>query len=299
MLVLLILIIVGVIARKTKLTDAVSNQKITKIVLNIAQTAVILDAVINVESRLNGLQLLGLVGISCLTYVILIALSFLVPRALFAKEEHRGLFSFMTIFGNVGFMGFPVIASIFGSEAVFYASMFNIPFGFLAYSMGIYLITGGTEKGKFDFKLLLLQPPLIATFLSVIILYTKVHIPVPIADAVSMLGDMIIPLAMIIIGGSLGDMKLKDVFSGWRGYMFSFIKLILVPIIVWSILRLFVKDQEILGIATVIAGMPVATIATMFSIEYGGNEKLSAKMQFVSTILSVVSIPFIVYLLLA
>ena len=296
MLVLLILIIVGVIARKTKITDEISNQKVTKIVLNIAQSAVILDAVMNVEPRLNGLQLLGLVGISCATYVILFVISVFVPRLLFAKKENRGLYSFMSIFGNVGFMGFPVIASIFGSEAVFYASMFNIPFGFLAYSLGIYQITSGAEKGNFDYKQLL-QPPIIATFLSVGILSLNLYIPQPIADATGMLGDMIIPLAMIIIGGSLGDMDVKEVFRGWRTYVFSAIKLIVVPIVVWSILRLFVKDQEVLGIATVIAGMPVATLATMFSIEYKGNVRLSVKTQFVSTILSVATIPFIVYLL--
>ena len=82
MLVLLILLIVGVIACKTGITDEVSNQKLTKIVIHIAQSACTIGSAMNVESSFTGVELVILVGLSCISYVILIGLAFLVPRLL-------------------------------------------------------------------------------------------------------------------------------------------------------------------------------------------------------------------------
>jgi predicted permease len=297
MLVLLILLIVGVIACKTGITDEVSNQRLTKIVIHIAQTACTLGSVMNVESSFTGMELLILVGVSCLTYVLLIVIAFFVPRILRVPRADWGLYSFMTIFGNVGFMGFPVIASIFGQEAVFYAALCNIPFSILAFSLGIALVTGHGGKLKIDFKQVI-NAPFLATFVAIAIFALDIRVPEALADAVTRTGDMIIPLAMLIIGGSLGNMKLKDIFCEWRTYVFAVIRLILLPILVWAILRLFVTNEMMLGIVTVITAMPVAAIATMFSIEYGGNEAVASRTVVLTTVLSVFTIPLVVYLLL-
>jgi predicted permease len=108
----------------------------------------------------------------------------------------------------------------------------------------------------------------------------------------------VVPAAMLIIGSSLGDMSLKEVFSDWRLYLLAPVKLIAIPVIIWSVLLLFVANPLILGIATVLASMPVATNTTMLCIEYKGNEALASKGVFITTILSVATIPLTVYLLL-
>ena len=297
MLVLLIILVIGVICRKTGITDDIGNKKLSRLLINVCQSAMILASVMNSESAVSIGYVFEIIGISALLYVFLILFSYLVPVILGTPREDRKLYRFMSIFGNVGFMGFPVIASVFGGEAVFYASLFNIPFNILMYTLGISLASGAKGKAKFSLKQLV-NVPLIATFVSLIIFLLHIPVPAPVAEATELLGDMVVPAAMIVIGTSLGGMSLKKMLGSWRLYIFTPIKLMLIPAIVYFLFGLFVKDQMILGIATVMAALPVATNCTMLCLEYGGNEELSSSGTFMTTVLSVVTIPLMVYLLL-
>lgn len=296
MLVLLILLITGVIARKTGVTDEEGNKKLSRLLINICQSAMIINSTMSGEIDMSISEVFKIIGVSAVLYVFLILLSVGITFLLHDSKENRGTLMFMCTFGNVGFMGFPVIASIFGSSAVFYASLFNIPFNLLIYTLGIALISGG--KGSFDVKKLI-NVPLISTLAALLIFLLDIHFPKPLAEAVGLLGDMVVPAAMIIIGTSLGNMSLKQAFGNWRLYIFAVIKLIAVPAIVYFLFSLFVRDQMILGIATVMASLPVATNGTMLCLEYGGNETLASSGTFLTTVASVATIPLMVYLLLA
>ena len=146
MLILLILLLVGVFARKTGVINDQANKHLTRIVVVLAQSAMILAAVMNAEPSLTGLELLGLVGISFVAYAIMLVVVVLFTWVLRIKPGDRGVFQFMALFGNVGFMGFPIVASLFGDAAVFYASLYNIPFNLLTYSLGVMMISRAAEK---------------------------------------------------------------------------------------------------------------------------------------------------------
>ncbi|MGI5936443.1 MAG: AEC family transporter, partial [Oscillospiraceae bacterium] len=153
------------------------------------------------------------------------------------------------------------------------------------------------EKVKINFRQFI-NAPLVSSIVAVLIFAFRIPIPAPVAGATELLGDMVVPAAMLIIGSSLGNMSVKEVFSDWRLYLLAPVKLIAIPVAIWSILRLFVANPLILGIATVLTSMPVATNTTMLCIEYKGNEALASRGVFITTILSVLTIPLIVYLLL-
>lgn len=297
MLVLLIILVIGVICRKTGVTDDVGNKKLSRLLINVCQSAMILASVMNSGSTASIGYVFQIIGVSALLYAFLILFSFAVPRMLGAPRGDWGLYRFMTIFGNVGFMGFPVIASVFGSDAVFYASLFNLPFNILMYTLGISLASGTGERTGLNIKQII-NVPLAATILSLVIFLLRIPIPKPIAQATELLGDMVVPSAMLVIGTSLGGMSRKKMLGNWRLYVFTPLKLMLLPAIVYFLFGLFVKDQLLLGITTVMAALPVATNCTMLCLEYGGNEELSSSGTFMTTVLSVVTIPLMVYLLL-
>ena len=296
MLVMLIMLVVGVVCAKTRIVDKDANKKLTTFALYVPQVCMILASVMTTELSVTPLQILLILGVGCAMYALLVGLSFLVPKVYRCSVSDKGIYSFMTIFGNVGFMGFPVVQSIFGDAAVFYASIMNIPFNLLAYTLGISLLNSKGKETHFSWKLLL-NPPLVASACSILILLLKVPVPDFVTDAVDRMGDMIVPLSMIIIGSSLGEMKLRDIFGDWRVYLFAPVRLIIAPLLVWGVLHFFVHDSLILGTMTVLAAMPVAAFATMLSIEYGGNEQVASRTVFVTTVLSVATIPFVCWLL--
>lgn len=297
MLVLLLLLIVGVVCAKVGIVDREGNRRLTRFAVSVCQVCMILGSVINTDLGLSGGEIAVIFFSGWAMYAVLVAAAFAVRALLKKSPDVRGVFAFMTMFGNVGFMGFPVVGAIFGEKAVFCAALYNIPFNVLCYTVGILLIRQGGEKVSFSWKSLI-NAPLVASLLAIVLLVADIRIPQPVDEAVGMLGDMIVPLSMVIIGASLGDMKLKETFADWRCYVFSAFRLLLLPVAVHFVMRLIVSDPMLLGMTTVLAGMPVAALSVMLTIEYGGDERLASKTVFVSTVLSVLTIPLICGMLL-
>ena len=292
MLVLLILLIVGVIASKCGAMDEQTTGRFTHFTLIIPQTCLILSSVLNAESDVTAGRVLGVLGIGCVMYAILVAFSFLVPQLYRCMPTDRGIYSFMTLFGNTGFMGIPVAAAIIGGMAPFYAALLNIPFNILAYTLGIAMLNSKGERTGIQWKLLI-NPPMAASFIAVILVCVHLHVPAPLTKALGMLGDMVVPCSMIIIGASLGRQKLKEVFGDWRVYAFAPMRLIAAPLLLWGIMHFIVRDGTLLATITLLGSMPVAAFATMLSIQYGGNVQMASKTVFVTTVLSVITVPLV------
>lgn len=297
MLVLVILFLIGVIAHKTGITDDVADKKISTVILMLSQSALILYSAMSAESGMPPLELLKILALAFAAYGIMVVAGFLVPRVLRAPKKDRGIYNFMSIFSNVGFMGFPVIASIYGSEAVFYAAMFSMPLNILAYTYGVVLVSGGEEHQKIQWKSIL-NPPIVSSILAAFIFLFHIKFPVVIVNAADMLGGTLTPMAMLIIGGSMAELKLKDVLGDWRVYVMTAIRLFVLPVVIWAVMRNFLSDPMLLGVCTLVFAMPVAAIATIFSIQYDGNVEVASKTVFLSTVFSVFSIPLIASTLL-
>lgn len=299
MLIMLIFLAIGVVASRCGIMDEEFNRRYTTFNLLIPQTGMILNSILGTDADLSLGEIGSILGFGFVMYAILVALGLLVPILYRCKPEDKGVYSFMTIFGNVGFLGIPVAKSIFGPEAGLYAGLLNIPFNLLAYTVGVAMMArSSSEKKGIDWKRLI-NLPLMVSLAAVILLCCHVKLTGPVGSAAEMLGSMILPGSMMIIGASLGQQKLKDVFGDWKVYLFSPMRLIVVPIVVWGVMHFIVKNEVFLGTMTLLAAMPAAAFATMLSIEYGGNVRMASKGVFVTTVLSIVTIPLVVGLLLS
>ncbi len=294
MAILFIILATGYAANKFKIMTADSNRLLSKLVISIAMPCTILGSVLSEKVTATGLDaayfMLLSLGVFLLSFIVAIPL----PRLVRAPKSDSGLYWFMTTFGNVGFMGFPVIQSIFGAEAVFYVTLFNIAFNVLSFSIGLIMIAG--RGGKLNLKLFL-NPMMVASLLTVLIFYTKLQVPAIFTAAVELVGRMTTPSAMLVIGSTLACIPFKDVFTEYRLYLMTIVKLLVIPVLTWLILRLFITDQLMLGVLVALSAMPAAINATMLSMEYGGNAQLASKGVFLTTLFSVVTIPLLLSLL--
>ena len=297
MLTMLVLLIVGVAASKTGVVDAETNKRLTRFAMAVPQCAIILSSAMNLEMEMTVGKVLGILGAGAVMYALLIALAFLAPRIAGVKGSDRGVFTFLGAFGNVAYMGYPLVGALFGSDAVFYATILCIPFNLLAFTVGVDMLAGGGRRGKMSWRDFV-NPAMVSSVLAVIITFLPVKWPGPLTEAVSILGDMILPLSMIIIGATLGEQKLSQVFLDWRVYLFAPVKLLLAPALLWAVMGLFIKDKLLLDTITVLGGMPCAAVAAMLSIQYGADERLASRAVVLTTVLSVGTIPLVCWLLL-
>lgn len=183
----------------------------------------------------------------------------------------------MTAFGNVGFVGLPVVAAIFGDEMVFFASLANIPFNLALYSIGAAQLSGGAGA-RFDWRKVL-NMPVIATLLSVVLLLSRIHVPAVIADTISTLAGATIPLSMLIIGTSLGAISVRAALADWRVYVVSAVRLLVCPLLTWLVLRPFVSGA-LLGIPVLLAACPSAMVVTALCLQYDRSDAFASSAFF-------------------
>ena len=292
--VLFILMCIGYLSNKAGWMNATFNKQLSTFVVNAAVPAMILSSVMDDERLLTNSEMLILLSIAVLSFIFMIFVSMLFPKLLRCQANDAPLIRFLLIFSNTGFMGFPVVAAIFGSNAVFYAALFNIPFNVFCFSYGIKLISNGSAGG-FSFKTLA-SPAIIAAILSIFIYLVNIPIPKIISMPLEYMSDMTIPCAMCIIGSSLAMAPLKELFSGFRIYLLAAIKLLIIPSLFFAIMY-FIPVSDICKQVTVVMWMlPSATNTTMLATIYDGNEFMASKGVFVTTVLSCITIPFLCWL---
>jgi hypothetical protein len=292
--ILFILIAVGFIANKCKLMSGEANRWITKLVINIAMPCTILNSVVNGTVEATGTTAAIFFLLCIVSMALGLAIAYFIPNLLKIPKSDRGLYRFMLGFANVGFMGYPVCEAIFGAESSFYVALFNILFSILSFSLGIGMIAG--KKGKFNIWLII-NPSFVGAIITLIIFLTGIKLPSVLCGSIDSLGKITTPAAMLIIGSTLAMIPIKEVISDWKIYPITFVKLFVIPIITYFVLRLFLSDPLQLGILTVLSAMPTATTATMLCMEYGGNETDASKVVFMTTLLSIVTIPLVAFIL--
>ncbi|MGN1003149.1 MAG: AEC family transporter [Oscillospiraceae bacterium] len=297
MLLLLIFIVVGFIAGKTKILDETGSKKLNKVMLYICQPALVIGSVVNTGPDVSTGDILWLIVYALAMNLILLALGFLLVPLMRVRKDERGTYRFMIAFGNVIFMGLPVTTALYGDQVIFLVSICGMPFNLLVYSIGVYLISGKGIDRSF-FKNTLLNPALIATFAALILFFAGIELPSFIGEAAGSLGDMVIPGAMLLIGATLASVSPRDMLADPHIYLLCLAKLILAPIVVKLLCGLFIQNEMYLNILVVSAAMPTAAITTMFAYEYGSHVSTASRGVFVTTLFSLVTIPAMVYLLI-
>lgn len=296
MAMLVILLALGYLCARLKLVGPEFNKGLSKLVINFFLVGMILSSVINKEMELTGAEALTGFLMLALMMLICFAIAWISPGVLRIKDGDKGMYRMLVAFMNNGFMGFPIVAAIYGEGAVFFASLSNIPFNLLLYSAGVMLLREGSEGEKFKLRNAI-NAPLVATLIATIILVLKIPAPAIIDDTVDTISSATVPLSMMCIGLSLGSVSLKDAFVHPRLYGLSFVRLVVCPLIVWFVMNFFITNPVILGTIVILSACPSAVICSILGIENGRDGIESSEAVFLCTVLSMITIPLLVSVL--
>lgn len=295
MVVLFTILFAGFFCGKAGIMDVESNKSLSRLVANLTNPMLVLASVMTDERLLSPAEVLQVTLLAAGCYAFLIASSLLLPRLLHLGPRERGPYRFFYIFSNIGFMGYPLVRAMFGEGAMFHLTIFVLFFQLVCWSYGAQTISG---EGRFCLSWRLLKTPCVLSALLAYAIYLSgVHIPRIIADVVKTTGESTSPLAMLILGCALSQCSLRDVFGRPKLYLLALIKLIVVPLAAFFVLRTFIKDPLLLSLTTVVLAMPAATNATILTYQNHGDDRLAASGVFLTTLLSVASVPGLMLLL--
>ena len=294
MLTLFAIVVVGYVAGKIEYMGGTFDKRLSKLVIDITCPALILSSAMTGELP-DRRYILPLLGISALTYFLLTGVAVWLPRLLTKRKDDEGVLGFAVMFGNVGFMGYPIVASIFGHEAVFYAAVLNVVNTFAVFTVGTILITGKTVNGPKFQKKVLWGTPMLSAYLTMLIVALRIEdIPQWISQPLTMIGNITVPAALLIIGSSMSQLPLRALLGNRTIYLTTLLRLALLPIGIHYLFTLLGFDPFVVGINTVVIAMPVATYGTILCLRHGKDTTLITELTFITTLLSMLTIPLLV-----
>ena len=292
MLILFFYMMIGYWAKKKGFFGEEASATISWIVVNIANPAMIISSVINGESSIKGSELISTAILACVSFGILIILAEILPRVFHTEGKTRSAYKIMTVFNNIGFMGFPVISAAYGQEALLYAAIFVLPYNILFYTYGITVTRSGGEKTKLNLKQIL-NIGSVASILAGVLYVAQIPMHDMIKTSMGSLSGLTSSLSMFVIGISLSNMKIRELFTDFKLLGYTGIKLLIIPVIGTLIASNFIQNQMLLNVFMIMLATPAGAMTAMLAQEYDGDYALASKAVALTTVLSVITIPIV------
>lgn len=284
---LFLMMFVGFIAARIGIVTPEFRKRLSTFTLYIASPCVILSSALSSTIPASGM--LTVLLVAALFYAVMIALSQVITRLMRCKPSERGLDMLMLVYTNVGFMGMPVVDSIYGPDGVAMVAMFILMFNLTFFSYGVALISGGMKLKAKDLS----NPCIFAALGALLLVLTGLRLPAVIESTLTSLGNMNTPLAMVIIGASLCHSDLRASFTNPRLYKISSVRMLVLPLLILGLVKLLPVSPMLAGVTVVMAAMPVAGNCAMLSDMYTPEDMTASQAVIVSTLISAVTLPMV------
>lgn len=290
MVMLFLLILIGYGAVKARFIEADLQRQLSGFIMKVTMPFMMITSASAADRTGAGQTVLVSFAVAAAAYAVTPFLGYAIARLLRVPKSQEKIYVFFTVFSNIGFMGFPVIDAIFGPKALIIAVIFNLLFNILQFTYGITLFSG--HRVSLDPRTLL-TPWVSSAILAILMFLLGIRLPGVVFTAFKTLGDTTTPLAMLVIGISLAQIPIRQVFSDLRLYPYILIRQLLLPAGAWLILRAILADPLILGVATIVLAMPSAASTVIFANAWNNEVSLATRAVFLTTLASVITIPFI------
>lgn len=332
-LLLVAMAVPGFILMKVKLVKPTAMAYFSAVLLYVCQPFLSLRSFMQVEFSLSLLANLGIVfGISLVAQLALFAVIWLILKKKFddpettaylmgegyiggdkisaepdlnaqIKRTVRGrayrVMVCVCTFGNVGFFGVPVLQFLFPEfpEAIAYSAVYIVSMNLMCWTIGAYVLTGNKEF--ISVRKALINPQTVTLVVALPLFFAGVTmnvIPAAVAKIINFLADMTAPMCMIILGMRFAVAPLKELFTDWRVYVGSVVKILVFPLLVFLVLMPFNMSQMMRATLVILSGMPSASINLNLSELFGADQKFAANTILLSTMLSIITIPLLMLL---
>ncbi|HBT17272.1 MAG TPA: AEC family transporter [Firmicutes bacterium] len=291
-LTLFFILIIGFIARKKAVLTTSLAKGLTDLLLNVTAPLMIITS-FQFEYSSEMLASAGkILAFSLFVHTFSLLIGMLIYNQY--PENMRKVLLFTTIFSNCGFMGFPLLQSIYGKIGVFYGSIFVVGFNVFLWTIGVMIFTGNRDRATL--KKLFLNPSLIAVLLGMTTFILSLKIPGPVYTALEVIGEMTTPLSMMIIGSILAEIKLNEIFPGFAVYYGTLMRLVIIPWLSLLATNLLRFTPMLRGICVLSTATPAATMTAIFAQKYNGDSSFASRIIIISTALSIITLPLFILL---
>lgn len=288
---------VGFFLNRANILPSSSNKYFVDLLMFVTTPCMILSSVTANEFDENmksaTVEVL-LCGIGFFVVLFLLGYVFLKKIIKVKPADDLGVYilSFSTV--NNGFMGFPITNAVFGGNILYLMVIHNICLTVYMYSAGPFILNMHSGRSKFSFKKLLktfCNPSTIFSLAAVAMLFLGWKLPNMINETVSLIGDITVPLSMMVVGMQLGDSNIRRIVKNKDLLILSLFKMFAVPVIIFFIMNLLPVDNTVKVAITFASAFPTAVVASAIAMMEKKNSLLAAEIIALTTLISLACIP--------
>ena len=280
------LILLGLLLSRRGMITEQGSRDLSNVLLYAVIPCVILRSYMSEFST----EKLRAMGLSALIAVIAFAASIAVAY-LTCGTRHR-IENFAVAFGNAGFIGIPLVTAVFGPEAAFYVVSFSTFANLLQWTYGIVIISG--KKETMNLRMVFVNPVFISMVIGIALFVLQPTLPTVVTGTIGYIADGNTVLAMIILGYYLSKVQLRGLFADVRLYLFSALRLLVVPAVTILVFLPFPFARgEITLITLIAAATPIASSTAIFAQKFDQDYRRAVSYVCLSTILSVATLPLV------
>ena len=293
-LILYLIVAVGFAADRLHIFGQDTAKRSNDLLFYITTPVVIIQSFMNMDFSAETVSL-WLIAFVCMASILIMGIIVVIP--FFRKAgENSAVFKYAVTYGNMGYMALPLCQAMLGNEGVFYCSAGVVAFNILSFTHGIWVMTKGAGKQKFNLKLLFFNPGVISVLIGIPLFVFGVQLPNAVESAIGYIADLNTPLAMLFFGTYIANTDLKTMFKEKNNYLVLLLKLGVLPLIMLGIFKLFGITGTMLTACMISASVPSANNTVMFAAKYGKDTGTASKIVALCSLVSVITIPIMVAL---
>jgi predicted permease len=286
---------------KTNVIDSTASKKLSKLIVTVAQPALIINSIISSPYSAENLKLAAISLIIAFAMHFIMALISFVACLKLKEANERKITEFAMVFGNIGFLGIPVLGSLFPENGAFVASFFVVSFNILLWIIGLGIIARGREDIKMNAKKVLINKGTVPSLIGFVVflipaVFPQFALPVFVTKSISYIASLCTPVSMLIIGALLAPRSMKNIFGSGKVYYLCLFKLIIIPLVFCFTLKLLGFSDFWVLFVTAVSAMPSASSTSMFAELYDTAPGFSAQGVGTSTLLSIGTMPLIIFI---
>lgn len=282
------LMLAGYILTKLKVLSADARKPLSNLLINfILPCNMITSFMMEFNQKILMDCLVMLIVSICIQFFAIFTSKLYFPKT---ENSKLSVLRYGTIASNAGFMGNPIAQGLYGEQGLLYASIYLIPMRTVMWSFGVACFTG--TKGKGVVRKVLTHPCIIAVFIGLFLMITQIQLPTGIEQTLRYAGNANTALSMIVIGNILADVRASEVLDK-KAWWYCIVRLVIIPSLVLAGCMFAGIDEMVKQASVVLSGMPAAATTAILAAKYDGDAHFAAKIVFLSTLLSMFSVPLL------
>lgn len=300
---LFLLLMTGFVLRKLGYIKEDTSSFLSKLLVTVFQPMLIIHSLYSAPFSAESLKTgLGMVGISVCVHLFMAAVAFVACIG-FKKADEQAISRFAMVFGNVGFVGFPILDVLIPENGRFLGAFFLVGFHLTLWSVGVLFFALKHKHIKVTLRKLLVNYGTVPCFIG-FAMYLALGavqsfapdfaVPAALTTFTKYLSEASVPISLIIAGSLLGTRTAKQIFGDPKSYYTAFIKLIVSPLLVCTVMHLLGFGADTVMLVTTLCATPVAAMVTVVAQLYEVNPGYSSMPMSLTTVLCVATLPIVV-----